>query len=430
MTYIRKYNIALVAAFLCVVLVFAFAYNMSVKQMLTGTVEENREFLRNLNNDIVYALTETESTAQWEEIINRTDDLSISIEDSNNKVIALSRNTDASAMDISVQTAFEYTGEAYLINSRVFFLYKFSPGSESLLSYLIIEFLIGFFAVVLIGFTVYTVLLRPYRAFYYAVEEYEKTGNFKKNKFGGYIGKVYNRFAELTERLDRQQQNQNRIIASISHDIKTPLTSIMGYSERLEKDSLPEERKKRYVKTIHSKAEEIRELVDEFDEYLNYNLLKELKATKVSSSYILGVIKDEFADELMSYGISLEISDFTSGENTLIDIQKMKRVFGNIISNSVKHFEEGKAKIIKIEAFSEREKIIFKVSDSGKGLRMENYNIIFEPFYTSDKGRKVAGLGLPICKEIIERHGGKIYAEKSSLGGLTVVIELYKFSEL
>lgn len=430
MTYIRKYNIALVAAFLCVVLVFAFAYNMSVKQMLTGTIEENREFLRNLNNDIVYALTETESTAQWEEIINRTDDLSISIEDSNNKVIALSRNTDASAMDISVQTAFEYKGEAYLINSRVFFLYKFSPGSESLLSYLIIEFLIGFFAVVLIGFTVYTVLLRPYRAFYYAVEEYEKTGNFKKNKFGGYIGKVYNRFAELTERLDRQQQNQNRIIASISHDIKTPLTSIMGYSERLEKDSLPEERKKRYVKTIHSKAEEIRELVDEFDEYLNYNLLKELKATKVSSSYILGVIKDEFADELMSYGISLEISDFTSGENTLIDIQKMKRVFGNIISNSVKHFEEGKAKIIKIEAFSEREKIIFKVSDSGKGLRMENYNIIFEPFYTSDKGRKVAGLGLPICKEIIERHGGKIYAEKSSLGGLSIVIELYKFSEL
>ena len=76
----------------------------------------------------------------------------------------------------------------------------------------------------------------------------------------------------MTKNLERQQQNQRRIIASISHDIKTPLTSIMGYAERLSKDNVTQERKERYLDTVYTKSVEIQQLVNEFDEYLGYNL--------------------------------------------------------------------------------------------------------------------------------------------------------------
>ena len=68
--------------------------------------------------------------------------------------------------------------------------------------------------------------------------------------------------------------------------------------------------------------------------------------------------------------------------------------------------------------------VIFEISDSGEGVAEENLEVIFEPLYTSDQGRKVAGLGLAICREIIDGHGGKIYAGKSESGGLTICIEL------
>ena len=68
------------------------------------------------------------------------------------------------------------------------------------------------------------------------------------------IGWLKNNFFELTEKLDKEKQNQNRIIASISHDIKTPLTSILGYSERLQSKNIPEDRKERYIEIIYSKA--------------------------------------------------------------------------------------------------------------------------------------------------------------------------------
>ena len=86
------------------------------------------------------------------------------------------------------------------------------------------------------------------------------------------IGWLKNNFFELTEKLDKEKQNQNRIIASISHDIKTPLTSILGYSERLQSKNIPEDRKERYIEIIYSKAQNIKELIYDFDEYLGNNL--------------------------------------------------------------------------------------------------------------------------------------------------------------
>ena len=93
------------------------------------------------------------------------------------------------------------------------------------------------------------------------------------------------------------------------------------------------------------------------------------------------------------------------------------------MSNCEKHFS-CVDKIIKIDIYCDEQKLYIDISDNGKGVPEENFELIFEPLYTSDESRKVAGLGLAICREIIDSHGGTIYAKASDLGGLAICIEL------
>ena len=102
-----------------------------------------------------------------------------------------------------------------------------------------------------------------------------------------------------------------------------------------------------------------------------------------------------------------------------IDIAKVRRVFGNIINNSIKHKREENLNI-KIKAKKINGYALFQISDNGEGIAEENIEKIFEPLYTSDKSRKVAGLGLSICRNIIESHSGKIWAENNENYGLSI----------
>ena len=95
----------------------------------------------------------------------------------------------------------------------------------------------------------------------------------------------------------------------------------------------------------------------------------------------------------------------------------------NIFTNSVKHFKDDNKRIV-VEIMKLDGVIAFRFSDNGKGVPDDKLELIFEPLYTSDEGRKVAGLGLSICREITEAHDGRIYAEKSEMGGLAVTVEL------
>ena len=104
----------------------------------------------------------------------------------------------------------------------------------------------------------------------------------------------------------------------------------------------------------------------------------------------------------------------------------MLRVFGNIISNSTKHKSDDLLKI-HIEVSQVNDEIVFKVSDNGTGVEKWQFKKIFEPLYTTDESRSksVSGLGLSICKDIIEAHQGRMYAEKSKFEtGLSIVFSV------
>lgn len=408
---------------LAAVVAFAFSYNASVTTAVANAAYNDNEVLREYNNEIIKKLTKEPSVENWSAIVEQYEEVVIVIENSDNDVVTRSQGRNWTALDVKVQTPFEYKGNAYLIKSSVYLLRDYITDVRVLVEFVFVEFLIGLSALSVLVLIIYTILLRPYKVIYNAIEEYDKTGKFKKVKIRGYAGQVYRRFASVTESLTRQQDNERRIIASISHDIKTPLTSIMGYTERLKNDGISSERKEKYLDTVYFKSREIHQLVDEFDEYLSYNMIKELRTEPVKVIDIVSSLRQDYADELENAGIGFEIRN-TCSESVKIsaDRQKLTRVFSNIITNSLKHFDK-EEKLINVDVYADRRKLCIDFSDNGEGVGDDKYEIIFEPLYTSDKGRKVAGLGLANCREIIAAHDGRIYAEKSELGGLKICIE-------
>ncbi len=420
----KKTNFLVIIILLGVIVAFAFSYNASVTRAVADVAYNDRTILQSYNTEIIGKLIEEDSVAAWSEIVEQYVDIVIVIENSDNKVVTRSLGRTWSALDVKVQTPFEYKGDAYLIKSSVYLLRDYVADVRSLVEFIFIEFLIGLSALSLLIFTIYTILIRPFKGLYKAIEEYDKTGKLKDAKIKGYAGEVYRRFVSMTKNLESQQSNQKRIIASISHDIKTPLTSIMGYTERLQKDSISEERRKRYLNTVYEKSGEIRGLIDEFDDYLSLNMPGDLKKEKITVRQMLEHIISDYGDEIEN-AQSEFITELSGDENAcvMLDMTKFRRVFVNIFSNSLKHFAD-KQRLIKLEVDSDKEKVYLYIDDSGEGVEEDKLDIIFEPFYTSDEGRKVAGLGLAICREVVDSHGGRIYAQKSDLGGLRICIEI------
>lgn len=426
----KRSNLAVFFIMLSVVVVFAYSYNAYVTRTVAAKAHNYSQILQSYNWEIIERVTAEESVEGWSSIVEQYEDVIVVIENGDDEVVVRSIGRTWSVFDIKVQTSFEYQGNPYVIKSSVYIFRDYIKDVRVLVRFVFIEFIIGLAALVLLFFAVYNVMLRPYRNVYRAIEEYDKTGKLKEIKIKGYAGSVYKRFVSLTENLEKEQENQRRIIASISHDIKTPLTSIMGYTEQLQKEGISKERQTRYLRTVYAKSEDISRLINEFDDYLSYNNKRELNAEAITLERIKNNIIDDFAYELENGGIDFEI--FLKGESKALvnlDKDKSRRVIGNIFSNSVKHMTGEKRKI-QLTLDSDREKIYIIIDDSGEGVPEDKLEVIFEPLYTSDAGRKVAGLGLAICREITELHGGRIYAEKSHLGGLRVCIELERLRQM
>ena len=422
----RRANITFFFILLGVIVAFAFSYNASVTRTVADAAYNDRNILQSYNTEIIGKLTNKQSTDQWSEIVEQYTDIVIVIENGENEIITRTVGRAWSALDVKVQTPFDFEGEAYVITSSVYLLRDYLTDIRVLVRFIFIEFLIGLSALSLMIFALYRIMLRPFKGIYKAIEEYDRTGKLGDFKIKGYAGSVYKRFKSLTENLEKQKENERRIIASISHDIKTPLTSIMGYTEQLKKENISAERKERYLSTVYAKSEEITMLINEFDDYLNLNTKKEITTSKVTLQEFADGVMSEFSDELENNGVDFSVLINTDPDIKVnIDIASFKRVLGNIFGNSVKHLTDGKGKVC-MSLASDKERVYVHIDDSGKGVDEDKYEMIFEPFYTSDKGRKVAGLGLAICREIAELHGGRIYAEKSRLGGLRITVELEK----
>ena len=345
----------------------------------------------------------------------------INIKDSNGKIIYTNdKNTDSEIYKVTTLIEIEDTN--YLVT-------YYDDSDISLSAFSIARDLIIFQILLLILFAIGGIFTANIKVLSPIVKLQNDMKNYKYGILPKYskirtnLDEMQNTFVSVVEDLENEKSKQSRIIASISHDIKTPLTSIMGYADRLKNVELKEETKKEYVNKIYNKSLVMKELIEEFDDYLSCNIKETLKMEKVNVKVLLDELKQDYYDELTEKGIKFAIKSNCDMNSLLIDKTKVKRVFSNIISNSIKHSKSDKPEIT-IYANKKGNEILFTVSDNGGGVNKNDLNKIFEPLYTTDPARKIPGLGLSICKQIIELHGGTIEAKNNANKGLSISFTL------
>lgn len=263
-------------------------------------------------------------------------------------------------------------------------------------------------------------LISPVENIVKDIRNYKLGKKPKKNHINGEIGIIQNEFVNLVDSLENEKSEQNRIIASISHDIKTPLTSIIGYSDLIKDGNVNKKEMMEYNEIINSKAIHIKNILSDFDDYLINKSNTILKMDKIYIKDIVKALNDDYRLDLKNDGIKLNIKCKCMNDVINVDILKLKRIFANIISNSARFLD--KNGIINIVITKDNKFYNFKISDNGPGVDNNIIDKIFDPLFTTDKSRKISGLGLSICKEFVLKLGGNIRAYNEN--GLVIEFNL------
>ena len=243
---------------------------------------------------------------------------------------------------------------------------------------------------------------------------------------------------QLKESEEEKAQNEKKskeLVSNISHDLKTPITSIKGYVEGI-MDGVADtpEKMDKYIKTIYNKANDMDRLINELTTYSG------IDSNKIPYHFHILNVSDYFTDCVEEVGLDLESKnihlDFTNlvPANTCVvaDPEQLKKVINNIISNSVKYMGHPDG-VIDIRLLDEGESVKIEIEDDGKGIASKDIGNIFERFYRTDSSRNSlqggSGIGLSIVKKIIEDHGGYVWATSKEGEGTCMHFVLRKYTE-
>lgn len=253
------------------------------------------------------------------------------------------------------------------------------------------------------------------------------------------IGMLCSDFEEMRRRLKElievrlgYEVEMRELISNISHDLKTPLTAIEGYTEGI-MDGVADtpEKMEKYLKTIHQKANAMTVLVDELSFY------SKIDNNTMPYTFVNLNLDQYFSDCISEITLDLEVKNIELGyfnytDKSLmvqVDAEQLKRVINNIINNAVKYMDKKKG-IVNIRIMNEEKFVKIQVEDNGKGIPEEDLPYIFDRFYRADSSRNSStggsGLGLAISKKVIEALGGKIWAESKEGVGTSICFTLKK----
>lgn len=225
------------------------------------------------------------------------------------------------------------------------------------------------------------------------------------------------RESEKNEKLAKEnEKKKDELIVYLAHDIKTPLTSMIGYLSILDEiDDMPKKKQKNYISIALDKSYRLEDLINELFDVARFNSEKiVLEKEKLNLNLMLEQIIDDFYPTLRELNKSIKLN-YNEPISINGDPDKLSRVFNNLIKNAISYSKEESEIVINLK--KDNNNAIVEVINKGKQISKEKLSKIFEKFYRLDSARTSrtggSGLGLAIAKDIVELHNGTIIAESN-----------------
>ena len=255
----------------------------------------------------------------------------------------------------------------------------------------------------------------------------EVVGDDEFSSMASNLNKMVEDIRRLMDKERESERTKNELITNVAHDLRTPLTSIIGYLELLSGPvDLPPEMQKKYIDIAYSKAKRLEKLIEDLFGFtkMNYGKLA-MHVSKVDIVKLLGQLLEESYPNFANKGLSYELQSNVPAKIITADGNLLARLFDNLIGNAIKYGAEGKRILVKVMADTDTVQV--SVTNYGYVIPAEELPLIFDKFYRVEQSRSThtggTGLGLAIVKNIVDMHGGTITV-KSDLNGTVFTVTL------
>lgn len=232
---------------------------------------------------------------------------------------------------------------------------------------------------------------------------------------------------ELMEKERESERTKNELITNVAHDLRTPLTSIIGYLELLAgNQQLPADMQHKYIEIAYGKSRRLQKLIEDLFGFTKLNCGKiAMHVGQIDIVKLLGQLVEEAYPNFVEKGLSYDLQSNVPAKIINADGNLLARLFDNLIGNAIKYGADGKRVLVKIHA--ESETVTVSVTNYGYVIPADELPLIFNKFYRVEQSRSSStggtGLGLAIAKEIVDMHGGTI-SVASNLNGTVFTVKL------
>ena len=245
-----------------------------------------------------------------------------------------------------------------------------------------------------------------------------------ETKYDDEIGELAETINEMSVKINQNEKMQAEFISSLSHELRTPLTAINGWSETLLADDSLDPQTTRGVKIILGETKRLTEMVVDL---LDFTRIQDGRFTL---NMEIADIRGEFEDTVYMYGSRLArdgiILDYQENDDDIPEItcdpKRLRQVFLNILDNAAKHGGEGKR--IEASMVMDHGDILVQIRDYGPGIPEDELPLVKKKFYKGSSKARGSGIGLAVCDEIVELHGGELTLANAEDGGTVVTVRI------
>jgi signal transduction histidine kinase len=242
------------------------------------------------------------------------------------------------------------------------------------------------------------------------------------------IGQLAMSFNTMAEELKKQEDLRSGFVANVSHELRSPMTSIHGFAQGMLDGTIPQEDHQKYLEVIVGETRRLNKLIRELLDLSQIESGKfPLHMQVFDVNELISRVLITFEEKIVSKSLEIEVDFKQDKAMVQADPDRIEQVVINLLDNAVKFTGEGGN--IKIWSHGTQDKMLIGVSDNGPGIPEEDQPYVWERFYKVDKshsGKKGTGLGLSIVKKIIDQHGERITLQSQPGGGATFVFSLRK----